>query len=98
MSILINTEDMHCCFVNESTMRILKPLAINPCVSLGLHEMAVLKRFGLMSQIKNKVEKCALKEPIPIFKMSLFVIQSCNFNCIYCYGKDGSYGETNSIG
>lgn len=32
--------------------------------------------------------------PFPITNIALFVTQSCNLNCVYCYGDNAHYGET----
>ncbi len=34
-----------------------------------------------------------LKEFIPVVNMSLFLTQSCNLRCVYCYGDGGKYGD-----
>ncbi len=34
-----------------------------------------------------------LDEKHPVAAMDLFVVQSCNLSCLYCYGDDGTYGE-----
>lgn len=31
--------------------------------------------------------------PTPITNLCLFLTQSCNLNCVYCYGKQGRYGS-----
>jgi uncharacterized protein len=32
-------------------------------------------------------------EPVPVANLSLFLTQSCNLNCVYCYGNKGRYGS-----
>ncbi|MEQ8190647.1 MAG: nif11-like peptide radical SAM maturase, partial [Candidatus Eremiobacterota bacterium] len=38
----------------------------------------------------TKAKKTAA--PVPIVNMCLFLTQSCNLKCIYCYGEGGEYG------
>lgn len=33
-------------------------------------------------------------KPSPVSHLALFVTQSCNLNCIYCYGDGGRYGSS----
>lgn len=35
--------------------------------------------------------------PVPITTMALFLTQSCNLNCIYCYGEGGEFGSGGSM-
>ena len=32
------------------------------------------------------------RKPMPVVNLCLFLTQSCNLNCVYCYGNKGRYG------
>jgi len=34
-----------------------------------------------------------LEKEHPVAGMDLFVAQTCNLSCVYCYGQDGTYGD-----
>lgn len=64
--------------------------------------LAVLKRYGLLADAvwDEKAEKEKLvaayrnhRENCRMSLMELFVSQSCNMACSYCYGSDGSYHQ-----
>ncbi|MFZ3171139.1 MAG: nif11-like peptide radical SAM maturase [Carboxydocellales bacterium] len=80
---VINIEGMTAHSVDEATARNLKMLTANPDKPLDL------------DMVKDPEKP--KKEPFPITGMALFLTQSCNLKCIYCYGEGGSYGTGGSL-
>lgn len=60
-------------------------------------EKEQLKEIGLLSAGEIRTGKEKKQEPIPISSMALFVTQSCNLRCIYCYGNGGEYGTRGNM-
>jgi len=50
----------------------------------------------LISKVEGESKKNKKREPAPIVSMKLFLTQSCNLRCIYCYGDGGEYGAGGS--
>ena len=63
------------------------PLA--PWLAERLAGMELLPAEGEQPKARQSVKK----DPMPIVNMSLFLTQSCNLQCIYCYGDGGGYGQ-----
>ncbi len=83
---LFNCEDMTVTLLNEKDERLLrekKQLPKEDQIRLGL--------FWNQGTTKKK-------EPvISITSLSLFLTQSCNLDCVYCYGEGGTYGAKGNM-
>ncbi len=92
---IINIEEMSAGTIDETTAGILASITANPNAPLESHVEEKLKELGLLSverEQTSKVKKKTLQEPIPVVNMALFLTQSCNLKCVYCYGDGGKYG------
>lgn len=94
---LINIENMRASSVEEIDAQTLNLIITEPKVSLTAGMEADLKRLGLISEAGEKSKKTAKRESFPIVKMMLFLTQSCNLKCAYCYGDGGKYGAGGSM-
>ncbi|TGE36585.1 nif11-like peptide radical SAM maturase [Desulfosporosinus fructosivorans] len=93
---VINIETMSTRSVDEITIRALNTISTEPEMLLTSGMEEDLKKLGLISDVKEKSTKTPQKEPFPIINMKLFLTQSCNLKCIYCYGDGGEYGAGGS--
>jgi len=94
---IINIENMCASFVEEIDAQTLKMIITEPKVSLTSSLKADLKRLGLIDEVEQKNKKTTPRESFSIVKMMLFLTQSCNLKCIYCYGDGGKYGTEGSM-
>lgn len=91
----INIEEMFASAIDEAAVRALEMIADAPASPLESHMEELLKKMGLRPEGGGetpKAKKEIRKEPVPVINMSLFLTQSCNLKCIYCYGDWGRYG------
>lgn len=92
---VINVEGMSASTIDETTAWTLETITANPSVVLDSHVEAQLKELGLLSAGGGQTPKGTeeiQKEPVPVVNMALFLTQSCNLKCIYCFGDGGKYG------
>lgn len=97
---VINIEKMEACEVPNGLAAILNTIISNPDIELSEKSISKLAHFGLIDHRKDSGVNTALMEPdplIPITYMYLFLTQSCNLRCIYCYGDGGEYGTGGSM-
>ncbi|MDW7675875.1 MAG: 4Fe-4S cluster-binding domain-containing protein, partial [Bacillota bacterium] len=94
---LINIENMQACSVDEIIVKTIKLMDTEPISSIPPSIEATLKRLGLILEVKPDNRGNMEKAPIPIVRMALFLTQSCNLNCIYCYGDGGEYGTGGNL-
>ncbi len=87
---LINTEEMTATIVDETAARTLQKIRTRQTTSPGHAIAEELKKLGLLPDGKKKT--AVAKKECPIVNLSLFLTQSCNLNCVYCYGEAGAYG------
>ncbi len=94
---VIDIEEMRAQSVDENTAGVLGKFNAESGAALQSGMAEHLRKLGLIAngggQAKNQVKK----EPVPIVNMALFLTQSCNLNCIYCYGEGGTYGGGGSL-
>lgn len=76
---VINVQEMSAGIIDEATARRLETINTEPPAHLDFHTEEQLKEIT--------------KAFIPVVNMSLFLTQSCNLKCIYCYGDGGEYGD-----
>ena len=93
---VINIENMRASSVDEITAQALNIISTEPEMLLTSGMEDYLKKLGLISEVEEKSKKNSSKEPFPIVNMKLFLTQSCNLKCIYCYGDGGEYGAGGS--
>ncbi len=91
---VINIEGMLAGSIDDATAAVLDKFASRPAV-LKPYMEAQLKKLGLLStcgEQTSKAKNLIQIEPVPVRNMSLFLTQSCNLKCVYCYGDVGKYG------
>ena len=93
---MINIEKMCAGSVDEISAQALNIIDTGPEILLTSSMEDYLKKLGLISEVKEKNNNNSRKEPFPIVNMKLFLTQSCNLKCIYCYGDGGEYGAGGS--
>ena len=92
---VINIEGMFANAIDTAMVGVLKAIAADPNAPLESQMEEDLKKLGLLSTAgagTPKVKKAIKKEPYPVVNMCLFLTQSCNLKCVYCYGDGGGYG------
>ena len=92
---IINIEEMFADTIDEATAKALKVITIETNTQVDLWMEEQLKKLQLIKtkeEPRPEVNKNRKKELFPIVNMSLFLTQSCNLQCIYCYGGGGRYG------
>ena len=94
---VINIEEMRAQSVDENTAAMLAKLDTEPGAELPSGMAEQLGKLDLIANGGRRTRKQDKKEPIPIVNMSLFLTQSCNLNCTYCYGGGGEYGSGGSL-
>ncbi len=94
---VINIEEMRALSVDDNTAVVLKKLHANSKADLQVDMTEHIRKLGLMTNGSGQSKKAVDKEPVPIVNMALFLTQSCNLNCIYCYGEGGAYGSGGSL-
>jgi uncharacterized protein len=89
---VINIEEMSAIAIDDETARVIEKITSDDAV-LDSHIEEKLKKLGLLSERKEEPPKNQKEiEPVSIVNMSLFLTQSCNLKCVYCYGEGGEYG------
>ena len=95
---ILNINRMKSGKITGGLMKALEKLDKNPVLSSIKPEfIEELKKFKLIEDnkyvppsISDMPEK--VKNPV-ITHLNLFISQSCNLHCLYCYGGGGEYGE-----
>ncbi|EHQ88917.1 nif11-like peptide radical SAM maturase [Desulfosporosinus youngiae] len=94
---VINIEGMCAKAIDAPTAKILESLSAQPEVLLSAGAEKKLQEIGIISEGWEKKLRPLRTEPYPIINMCLFLTQSCNLNCVYCYGNGGGYGTGGSL-
>ncbi len=94
---VINIDRMQASPINKITAETLNMIIKEPESLLPIDLEETLNLLGLISRDSGKKETIITKEPVPIVYMYLFLTQSCNLRCIYCYGNGGEYGTGGSM-
>jgi uncharacterized protein len=82
--------------VDSRTWKLLEEIQSRADKKLGETEEQSLRELGLLtngqatSGTKSSQNKA---EDYPVVNMAMLLTQSCNLNCVYCYGEGGSYGS-----
>jgi len=93
---VINIENMCASAVDDPTAEALEMIAAGS-KTLSLDRKESLKKLGIISVDWRKNQRPAKKGPYPIINLCLFLTQSCNLNCVYCYGDGGGYGTGGTL-
>ncbi len=92
-SYIINIEKMSAGAINDDTADIIEKFVSHSSAALPPHIKEEFNKFDLLQEDTVQAPKKRKKaEPIPIVNMCLFLTQSCNLKCVYCYGEGGQYG------
>jgi len=92
---IINIEEMSSSAIDETTAIAMGKMMAEPTAALEFPIEEQLKKLGLLAKGQEqtpKVKKDTKQEPYPVVNLSLFLTQSCNLKCVYCYGDGGGYG------
>lgn len=92
---VINIEGMSASTIDDTTAMSLEKIMVNPAALLESPSKKQLEKLGLLARTQEqmpKIKKETKKETYPVINMSLFLTQSCNLKCVYCYGDGGGYG------
>jgi uncharacterized protein len=92
---VININDMTSTLLDESTFNVLKDVEAKLKTLSDLKNNKKLRKLCLIED-KNSSAK-QKNEYIPVCHLSLFVTQTCNLQCVYCYGHSGGYGSYGEI-
>lgn len=87
-SYLLNIEKMQVSTVNEITAAALETMSAEPEKPLPFGLEEDLEKLGLIVKDNGLTKPVLKKEFSPIVSMALFVTQSCNLRCIYCYEEN----------
>ncbi|HBV97166.1 MAG: radical SAM protein [Peptococcaceae bacterium BICA1-7] len=96
---VINVEGMFANTINEAAARMLEVINAEP-VTQPEPLREELRKLGLLAEGRGQIQtdkKGLKKEPFPVISMCLFLTQSCNLKCVYCYGDGGGYGTGGSM-
>lgn len=94
---VINIERMQANPVDDTTAKALEKMVTETETLLPLGIEQNLRKLGLIADHREKKENIVKEEPVPIVYLYLFLTQSCNLRCIYCYGDGGEYGTGGSM-
>lgn len=94
---VINIERMCAKAIDGLTAEALELLSAQAEALLPADTEQKLKELGIISEDWEKKQRPVRTEPYPIINMCLFLTQSCNLNCVYCYGDGGEYGTGGSL-
>lgn len=89
---IINIEKMSASIIDDETVSVIEKLNTNPAAALESHLEEELKKLELLSEDGGQTpEQKKEIEPVPVVNLSIFLTQSCNLKCVYCYGEGGEY-------
>lgn len=92
---LINVEDMTATIIHETMAKRLQKARGQSIAMLEQGTQEDLKKLGLLSEGKQKTPVSQREQPV--VSLSLFLTQSCNLSCVYCYGDGGFYGKEGNM-
>ncbi len=84
--------DMRAGAVDDDCARILARLANAPGTPADSRMAEQFKQLGLLAVEAPVKKKEKIGESVPVVNAVLFLTQSCNLKCVYCYGDGGGYG------
>lgn len=91
---VIDIEGMRAAAVDEATADFLaNPDGGSPLVSLAAERLAELGLLPVDEEQAATAAKEIKPDPMPVVNIALFLTQSCNLRCVYCYGGGGGYGS-----
>ena len=93
---MLNIQDMQAQKIDAWTSEMLAQLGSQPDTALDQSTAYKLRELGLLTSGQVTSGQKAgkdTKEEYPVVNMALFLTQSCNLKCVYCYGEGGSYGS-----
>lgn len=94
---VINVEAMTAGIIEENAVPVLKKAAFEPKSIFTAQEQELLNKMDLLSENGMQTRKEKNQKNAPIVSMALFITQSCNLRCIYCYGNGGEYGTRGNM-
>jgi len=95
---VINIEKMSASIIDVEMAGVIKKLTSDSAAAPDSHLKERLKKLELLSEGAGQSPKAGIEqEPIPLVSMCLFLTQSCNLKCVYCYGEGGKYGTGGSM-
>jgi len=95
---VINIEKMSAAIIDDETAGLIEELTSDSAAAPDCHNEERLKKLDLLKEGGEQSPKAGIEqEPIPLVSMCLFLTQSCNLKCVYCYGEGGKYGTGGSM-
>jgi uncharacterized protein len=96
---LLHVDDMKAFKINNAlSTEINAMVQAGTDLNSGIDEMmsTALHQLNLLDQnVREKVS--AVTPKVPVTHVSLNISQSCNMDCIYCYGGGGEYGKKGNM-
>jgi len=93
---LLRIEDMTALPISETLAEAIVRMIPSPGTLIPDVLIQALRDCGLVAENKLTAEPPAtLAKPVvrPVVKLCLFLTQTCNMRCVYCYGNGGEYGK-----
>jgi len=90
---MINIENMTAASIDQLTTQALEEVLLNRYEVLSPKLYQLLDELQLIDPIDKEAKKTQKNKPYPITNIALFLTQSCNLKCVYCYGDGGNYGS-----
>lgn len=95
---LFRVQDMAAVQISKELTEALARMLPAPGKLIPDELMRALRACGLVAEGETETPAPAAKAPgkppaCPVVNMALFLTQTCNMRCVYCFGKGGEYGE-----
>lgn len=85
---IINIEKMLASSIDDATAKYLKVIATHPQTAIPPGIEQTLQELELINEDKGKKNENISREAVPVSTVAIFLTNSCNLKCIYCY-EDG---------
>lgn len=95
-SCLLRVQDMAVVPISGALSEALVRMLPAPGTLIPDELMRALRAAGLIAEEETDTPVPAGADKLPTYpvvNMALFLTQTCNMRCVYCYGKGGEYGE-----
>lgn len=94
---VINIERMSAGPVDRISAENLKMLSVEKDGTLSSDLDRTLNSLQLIRDGSIRIKAQKPRQPVEVINISLFLTQTCNLRCTYCYGDGGSYGSGGSM-
>ena len=90
---LINVEDMTVKRVDSNVADMLASIQDDVDHQWAPAAAEILRSLKIITDGPRNPRKKVRPKPVPVTHLTLFLTQSCNLDCVYCYGGAGEYGN-----